>query len=1077
MVFSQARKSFYFICIAVLWMLLRVFPAQAGAIIPVDDHLQKIPLGKHIAIFEDKHDQFTRDKILAGAAENFFSPSIRQVPTFGFTGSTFWVRFDLINTSKKPLPLIIESNWPHHDVLDFYLSDNGSPVHEDHQGDLKPLNGRGKKYVNPVFPFTIGSGASRTAYMKIKSKASMILDFVLWEPKAFSNHAIHKHYVFGLYYGAILIMILYNLFVFFGIQEKVYYLYYVLFITSLLLIQMVLDGFAFAYLWPSHPGWANKCVNIFVFMGVFWGTLFCQKFLHTSVNAPLLNLLLMMLAIVSFIGAWALFFVDIRIAGILASITGIVFATLSFGAGLACLSKGVREARFFFFASLFLLAGMILVALGYTGTIEKTFLSTFAMHIGTTIQALLLSFGLVDRINELKRAHSLAQEANLNMQRQFSEELQKEITIKTDDLNHQKVQLEEANRELQKINSIKSHFFANLSHELRTPLTLIRGWTDYLIGGELGNVPEKLKDVVRKIDTQNLALTEKINHMLKLSKFDAGMTKLALHKLDIESFVADIVANFQDLAKHKNIRLNFLCRSEIGKIAMDKEKLTDILNNLLRNAYKFTENGQIEVVLSEMDNNMILEVRDTGVGMSVASLDSVFDRFSQGDNMRTRFYEGTGLGLAIVKESVDILHGAITVQSTEQQGTTFTVQIPMDLERLAPEAFSERRKNDRRKTDRAFDEKERRTGGRREEDFAKITSNNIIQILAEDTKTEDVDTVVRVEAENPLGKLVVAEDNKAVRLLLQTILKDYTLYLAPNGLLALEAVRKERPDLVVSDIMMPVMDGYTLVEKIKSDKDTENIPIILITATADRNDRIKGLQLGANDFLTKPFHHLELKARVNNVLSLRKLYREKLRSEQLELFLMVLASAIESKDKYTGGHVERVANYARDLAQKIKLPDDKVNEVYLGTIVHDIGKIGIRDEVLNKAGRLTTEEFRHIQEHPVIGKNLLSKLELLPAAVNIAYGHQEKWDGSGYPQQLKGEKIPIEARISTVADFWDAITSDRPYRQALPIMDAIDIMIQERGKTFDPELFDAFMDENDKLYLRYLTTEQLRQLH
>ena len=191
---------------------------------------------------------------------------------------------------------------------------------------------------------------------------------------------------------------------------------------------------------------------------------------------------------------------------------------------------------------------------------------------------------------------------------------------------------------------------------------------------------------------------------------------------------------------------------------------------------------------------------------------------------------------------------------------------------------------------------------------------------------------------------------------------------------------------------------------------------------------------------------------------------------------MVLASAIESKDRYTGGHVERVANYARDLAHKMRLPEDKVNEIYLGTIVHDIGKIGIRDDVLNKTGKLTAEEFRHIQEHPVIGKNLLSKLELLPAAVNIAYGHQEKWDGTGYPQKLKGRDIPIEARISTVADFWDAITSDRPYRSAIPVDEAVEIMIRERGKTFDPDLLDAFMDMNDKLYLRYLNGQQLEAI-
>jgi putative two-component system response regulator len=252
--------------------------------------------------------------------------------------------------------------------------------------------------------------------------------------------------------------------------------------------------------------------------------------------------------------------------------------------------------------------------------------------------------------------------------------------------------------------------------------------------------------------------------------------------------------------------------------------------------------------------------------------------------------------------------------------------------------------------------------------------------------------------------------------------------------------------------------------------------VIIITSLTEQDDRIKSLQLGADDYLTKPFHHLELQARVKNVLSLHKLEREKTRSEQLETFLMVLASAIESKDKYTGGHVERVAGYARDLARKASLPESQVNEIFMGSIVHDVGKIGIKDEVLNKSGRLTPEEFEHIKTHPEIGKRLLSQLEIAPVAVNIAYSHQEKWDGTGYPCGLCRYEIPIEARISTIADFWDAITSDRPYREAMPLENAIAIMHQERGKSFDPELFDLFMDEQDKLYLRYIGLEKIKTL-
>ncbi len=189
---------------------------------------------------------------------------------------------------------------------------------------------------------------------------------------------------------------------------------------------------------------------------------------------------------------------------------------------------------------------------------------------------------------------------------------------------------------------------------------------------------------------------------------------------------------------------------------------------------------------------------------------------------------------------------------------------------------------------------------------------------------------------------------------------------------------------------------------------------------------------------------------------------------QLENFLIVLGSAIESKDKCTGGHVERVANYSRDLAQKVGLSPEKTREIYLGAMVHDLGKIGVADSILNKPGKLDNDELAIIKTHPSIGKNLLKKIKEVKTAENIAHYHQEKYDGSGYPKGLKGEDIPIEARIVAVADFWDAIVADRPYRKAMSIDRALTIMHQERENSFDPELFDLFIEPQDQLYLKYL---------
>ena len=648
--------------------------------------------------------------------------------------------------------------------------------------------------------------------------------------------------------------------------------------------------------------------------------------------------------------------------------------------------------------------------------------------------------------------------------------LEKRVASKTVQLKNSITALEEAAR-------IKKDFIANVTHELRTPLTLIRGWTDFMIEGEAGKIPAKLLEIINKVGLQTLNLTEKINELLKISKFDAGMEKLVLIKTDIDSNISQIVSSFKGLTNQSEIDLNYYCESEVGTVFIDKEKLKDILNNLIRNAYKFTENGKIIVSLKKMDNWMVIKVEDTGIGMSQKVLKNIFQRFQQGDNSTTRKYEGTGLGLAIVKDSVEIMHGTIFVESIENKGTIFTIKLPMDLDAREAESVMESREKERRTNNIEYGSKDRRKKDRRVTDLAKINNKDIIRISASDKTLSSHKNIKKIIPKNSMGVILIAEDNTGIQDFLSTALKGYTLLIASNGQAAWEVIKNGTlPDLIISDIMMPIMDGYTLLETIRTYKKTATLPFIIITSLIEQDDRIKSLQLGADDYLTKPFHHLELQARVKNVLSLHKLEREKTRSEQLEVFLMVLASVIESKDKYTGGHVERVAGYARDLARKANLPEVLVNDIYMGTIVHDVGKIGIKDEVLNKPSKLTIEEFDHIKTHPVIGKNLLSKLKIAPIAVNIAYCHQEKWNGKGYPCGISKKDIPIEARISTIADFWDAITSERPYRKAMPLKKAIKIMHEERGKSFDPELFDLFMDENDKLYLKYSSIDQLKEL-
>ncbi|OHD61628.1 MAG: hypothetical protein A2014_07735 [Spirochaetes bacterium GWF1_49_6] len=340
--------------------------------------------------------------------------------------------------------------------------------------------------------------------------------------------------------------------------------------------------------------------------------------------------------------------------------------------------------------------------------------------------------------------------------------------------------------------------------------------------------------------------------------------------------------------------------------------------------------------------------------------------------------------------------------------------------------------------------------------------------------------------------LIVDDTPINIKVLSDALKDDYKISVAQSGKKALELVHNpDQPDIILLDVMMPEMDGYEVCRRLKSDPATVKIPVIFVTAMSEEHDEELGFEVGAVDYITKPFSiplarqriglHIELKRYrdsleelVNEQTVIIKKERDNavmLRDKaekQLEGFLMVLATAIESKDPYTGRHVERVALFARDLGARYGIVDKELKELYLGAIVHDVGKIGVRESVLNKQGKLDPEEFEHIKMHPVYGRNILSKLEDIEVAYVIAYHHQERYDGKGYPDGLSGEQIPLVARIVTVADYWDAITSDRPYRPAMPIEKALQIMRDERGKAFDPELLDLFLEDEDKIYLRYL---------
>ncbi len=320
----------------------------------------------------------------------------------------------------------------------------------------------------------------------------------------------------------------------------------------------------------------------------------------------------------------------------------------------------------------------------------------------------------------------------------------------------------------------------------------------------------------------------------------------------------------------------------------------------------------------------------------------------------------------------------------------------------------------------------------------------------------------KAQNKNFTSSVLVVDDEVSIRNGLVFLLRKegYAPLEARDGREALRKVRDERPDLILLDMMMPKLNGLEVCRILKSNEDTRLIPVVLITAVHSHEEKIRAIEAGADDFINKPINIAELRARVRSLLRMKHL-NDLL--DKADNVIAALANAIEAKDKYTEGHNERVSGYSVALAQATGISEAEQKILRMAGILHDIGKIGVPDNVLNKPGRLNRDEFERIFLHPEEGEKILAPLRCLSGVRDVVLYHHERYDGTGYPRGLKGEQIPFCARIVAIADSYDAMTSTRPYRQAFSRGKAIEELENRAGQMWDPALvriFVAWLNEN-----------------
>ncbi len=508
-----------------------------------------------------------------------------------------------------------------------------------------------------------------------------------------------------------------------------------------------------------------------------------------------------------------------------------------------------------------------------------------------------------DEIDHLARQfNAMVEQLDQNNQtiRELNVGLEHKVKLRTKQLSKNKRSLQKSLRKLREYDQLKTDFFSNISHELRTPLTMILSPVDRILEAQ-NSLPAKTVSLINVVRVNGNRLLELINQLLDFSKLEAGRTRLVPSSVDLNALAQALAAAAGPLAEQRGIQLRLKLDTRLPAIGADADKIETVLRNLMSNALKFTpEGGTVEIETSLNETSVTVAVTDTGIGITQADYERVFERFVQIDSSSSRQYSGTGLGLALVKEFIELHGGEIHVESEMGLGSRFWFTLPLTCPTIIE-------------------------GEVDKPSPRKAPANRFAELATVEMAGPDSAEAAAVPADAP--RILIADDTPEIRGLIAEILADhYRISSVSDGAEAWESARRDPPDLIISDVMMPHVDGYELCRRIREDAATAAIPFVMLTAKADLTMKIEGLNRGADDYLVKPFSPEELRARVRSLLRLRRMHNElEKRNGQLQTTLTDLQNAqaqlVQSEKMSSLGQL--VAGLAHEI-------NNSINAVYNG---------------------------------------------------------------------------------------------------------------------------------------------------
>jgi signal transduction histidine kinase len=643
---------------------------------------------------------------------------------------------------------------------------------------------------------------------------------------------------------------------------------------------------------------------------------------------------------------------------------------------------------------------------------------------------------------------------------QIASELVIELTTK---------HLEQAHTQLQELDRVKSEFFANITHELKTPLTMMLAPIELLIDGQLGSVSDAQRSTLASIERSGIKLRRLIGDLLDLSRLEESKLRLRVHRYDLVEYLRGLVTQAEPLTQRKALTLEFSSNVESSGVYCDLERIERVMVNLLSNATKFTPaQGKITVRLSDDGERVLIEVIDTGIGFPPGMAEQIFHRFFQVDSGSTRRYGGTGIGLALAKELVELHGGRIWAEGAVGQGAKLSLALPKDREHFTADVLDRRgprvdllagsRASDHGLSDWHTDEHER------------------FRLLEIDQATEQRIVERDVDEEQRAHTVLVVEDTPdVIRVIRLALHHDFRILAAPDGRKGLELARKHRPTLIVTDLMMPELDGLGLTRELRADPLTQHIPIVMLTARGEASDRVEGLRTGVNAYLAKPFSSKELIAIVRSQLKLQEANANVLLGHKLDSLQTVaggLAHEIKNPLNYVQGalaaletDVVRLLDPAAPREPPFDPPRvaERTSKMF-ATARSGVQRIGATVDLMMRYSR---EGFtRTTQPYDVFAAVRDVVHVLLPTA-GFEFRHELELDGEGsvscVPEELNQVITNlIENAIQALPHDGSGLLSIRGESSAAKLV----LTVRDNGRGIDPEhlaqLFTPFFTTKDK---------------